>query len=123
MNKKQEREYTHSKYGGRCAYCGIDIQIKDMQIDHIKPIFRNDKGKVDLSNLEKLNNKNPSCRSCNNRKHTLSLEDFRKAVENSYNVLMRDSNTFKLALRYGIVERQKENILFYFEKVNHNERS
>ena len=38
------------KYGGRCAYCGEPIEYKDMQVDHIKPIFRgwSDSQKQDL---------------------------------------------------------------------------
>lgn len=37
---KQERMEIYNKYGGHCAYCGKEIEYKDMQVDHIKPIFR-----------------------------------------------------------------------------------
>jgi len=35
--KKINRELVHSKFGGRCAYCGVEITIKQMQVDHIVP--------------------------------------------------------------------------------------
>ncbi len=34
---KQIREQVYQKYNGRCAYCGHEIAIKDMQVDHIIP--------------------------------------------------------------------------------------
>jgi len=34
---KQKRIEIYSKYNGRCAYCGEEIQLKDMQVDHIIP--------------------------------------------------------------------------------------
>jgi len=58
--KKSIRELTHKKYNGRCAYCGCDITLKTMQVDHIKPKING--GNDDLENL------NPACRVCNNWK-------------------------------------------------------
>ena len=34
---KQQRIEIHSKFGGKCAYCGAETQLKDMQVDHIIP--------------------------------------------------------------------------------------
>jgi 5-methylcytosine-specific restriction endonuclease McrA len=38
---KINREEVYNKCGGHCAYCGNDITIKQMQIDHKEPLFRN----------------------------------------------------------------------------------
>jgi|GEM_PF-3590320 len=32
---KKEREQIHESLGGHCAYCGFDLTIKDMQVDHL----------------------------------------------------------------------------------------
>jgi hypothetical protein len=34
---KKVREQVHKKYNGKCAYCGIDITYKQMQVDHAIP--------------------------------------------------------------------------------------
>ena len=31
----KERGQIHGSWGGHCAYCGCDLAIKDMQIDHL----------------------------------------------------------------------------------------
>jgi len=118
---KNIREIIHSKCGGHCAYCGKEITIKQMQIDHIEPrwhtISENDairykikKGSNDIENL------NPSCSRCNKWKSTHSLESFRKIVETSLDRLERDTPNFRLAKDYGLIEIYKHNITFYFEK-------
>ena len=35
--KKTTREIVYQKYGGKCAYCGNEITLKEMQVDHILP--------------------------------------------------------------------------------------
>lgn len=37
MNKEL-REQIYHKYDGRCAYCGREIEYKDMQVDHLEPL-------------------------------------------------------------------------------------
>ena len=34
---KDKRITVYDKYDGHCAYCGREIGLQDMQIDHIKP--------------------------------------------------------------------------------------
>ena len=34
---KIDRAKIWAKFGGKCAYCGCEISLKDMQIGHIKP--------------------------------------------------------------------------------------
>lgn len=40
--KKSDRELVFNKYGGRCAYCGCELQ-KGWHVDEIEPVRRNRK--------------------------------------------------------------------------------
>ena len=82
MNKrkpisKKLREQVYQKYNGHCAYCGCELEIKDMQVDHVLSVARAKwiKDELDLNNIDNLM---PSCRSCNYYKDTCSIETFRK---------------------------------------------
>ena len=63
MISKKTREIVYNKYNGHCAYCGCEIEMKDMQVDHIVPKYRNNemwhKGKI---GTDEISNLNPSCR-------------------------------------------------------------
>jgi 5-methylcytosine-specific restriction endonuclease McrA len=111
------RPKVHAKYGGRCAYCGDLLHIKCMQIDHIEPIRR---GLMQLpeeiERLSQIDNLNPACASCNHRKRTHPLEEFRAEIAAQVDRLRRDSNQFKLAERFGLVMATGKPVVFYFEK-------
>ena len=36
---KKEREEVYIKYNGHCAYCGCELDIKNMQIDHVTSVI------------------------------------------------------------------------------------
>lgn len=111
---KEQRMAVYNKFGGRCAYCGCEIDIKDMQVDHIESLER--------GGADDINNMYPACRSCNHYKHTYTLEDFRKALERMPSVLMRDSVTYKIAVRFGIIKHiANPKVVFYFEKERERE--
>ena len=102
-----KREVIYSKYNGLCAYCGKEITIKEMQIDHLKPkIFG---GSDDISNLL------PACRECNNYKYNYSLEQFRGYLEGVYDFLSK-TQKLRIAERLGIFERKSNKVKFYFEQ-------
>jgi len=134
--KKSERELIFNKYGGRCAYCGCELQ-KGWHVDEIEPVRRfKEYIKDDFGNriydFEKkeyktkdsvvhperfhIDNQNPSCASCNINKHSASLEDFRKAIEGYMKHLNEISTQYKIAKRYGLIEETRKPILFYFEQ-------
>lgn len=50
-----------------------------------------------------VDNMLPACRSCNHYKSRSTLEGFRKMVAAMPDTLMRDSNTYKNAVRFGLV--------------------
>ena len=109
MNRKQIRELVYHKYDGHCAYCGREIAMKDMQVDHIVSRYNN--GTDDLDNL------NPSCRMCNFRKQTFTIEQFRKEIARQADTTMK---TFanRMSAAYGLISYTPHEITFYFENNN-----
>ena len=105
---KKERRQVYDKTAGRCTYCGCEIHIKEMQVDHMKPLANGGKDTFD--------NMYPACRSCNHRKGASSVESFRQQVERFLLVLERDSVTYRNAVRFGLVQPKPQKIVFYFEK-------
>lgn len=113
---KNEREFVYKKCNGHCAYCGCELRYKDMQVDHLIPL----NGWIEQGE-DTIENMMPSCRSCNNYKRNSQLEGFRKMLENMPYALMRDSVTYKNAVRYGLVIPNPHNVKFYFEKLREME--
>lgn len=117
---KEQRGQVRLKYGGRCAYCGCELE-KGFHIDHIEPIFRNwteetlkrykiERGKDDISNY------NPSCPRCNKWKNTWSVEEFRREISLQLERLERDSAPFRMARDYKLLEIKDIKVKFYFEE-------
>ena len=113
---KTIREQVYNKYNGHCAYCGCELEIKDMQVDHVLSVARAKwiKDELDLNNIDNLM---PSCRSCNYYKDTCSIETFRKNLSTLME-RVRKQYIFRLAEKYGMVQEMNWDGKFYFEKVN-----
>ena len=121
------REIIHSKYNCKCAYCGCEITIKEMQVDHIIPkktfrqtIVNNHKVPSFLTHLtefdvEHIDNKNPACRVCNKWKDAFDLELFRSELSEQLNRLNKYSASYRIAKKYGLIEEKTKKIKFYFE--------
>lgn len=132
MTKKQIRQLIHDKYGGRCAYCGCELNNK-FHIDEIEPVRRKQKWLPGRWNEDKwiegkwisdgcehperfhVDNQNPSCASCNINKHSMSLEDFKGLIQGFMKHLNEISTQYKIAKRYGLVSETNEPVRFYFE--------
>ena len=120
VKKKIDREEIYNKCNGHCAYCGVEITIKQMQVDHIEPHWRTltetqaQKSKIKKGSHE-IENLNPSCSRCNKWKSTYSLESFRNVIETSLVRLERDTPNFRLARDYGLLTETPKRIKFYFE--------
>lgn len=106
---KNVRLKVYEKYNGHCGYCGCKLEPKNMQVDHVIPVY----GK---NGTNEIDNYMPSCRMCNFYKGTFSLEDFRKRLKTIHYRLEKQF-IYRIAKKYGLVEEHKENIKFYFEKV------
>lgn|SRR5574344_804574 len=115
--KKEIREIVYRKYGGHCAYCGCSIERDNFCVDHIIPKLR-DKSILDTreSGLDDISNYNPSCRACNIRKGTYSIEEFRTSIEVTIDNMLRDSANFRQMIRWKQIEIHKKPIVFFFEK-------
>jgi len=129
INKKI-REQVYQKYKGHCAYCGEEISIKQMQVDHIFPRYKEHwtkhermkqhpelYGKIP-DDINEFNNLNPACRVCNLWKKTFSIEQFRFEISEQLKRLRKYSSNYRLALKYNRIEESTMPVLFYFEKVS-----
>lgn len=122
---KQTRKLVYAKYKGRCAYCGKEITVNQMQIDHLIPLRRNttqeeidrfnrnnvehiEKGTNELSNLM------PACSSCNAAKGEMTVNKFRQTIQQCAKSIMKGVES-KLSVAYGLVEYHPHPVKFYFE--------
>lgn len=119
---QKTRKAVYEKYGGHCAYCGCELDYKDMQVDHVDSCYRNDpesktgnEVKKSADELNQLDNLMPSCRMCNFYKSVSTLEAFRKRVQETLLPNVRRPFQFRLAEKYGLVEVHEKPIRFYFE--------
>lgn len=104
-------------FDGHCAYCGKSIAFKDMQVDHVQPIFRGcyDKYAVKHRGEDAESNLMPSCRSCNFRKGVMTVEQFRKELKNQCDNIIKRSFQVRQSIDYGLIEIIDKPIVFYFE--------
>jgi 5-methylcytosine-specific restriction endonuclease McrA len=130
---KANRQAIFDKYGGRCAYCGIEL-VKGWHVDELEPIRRKNKlvggyrdengdwverrfvpnGCMHPDRLH-LDNQMPACASCNINKHSGSLEEFRSMITGFMKHLNEINTQYKIAKRYGLVIENIKPIVFYFE--------
>lgn len=110
---KKTREFVYAKYNGRCAYCGHEITLKEMQVDHIIP--------QRLGGPDNLGNYNPSCRICNHYKRATRLETWRTVFLGELIKRIKKIYIVKVAERYGMITFHEWDRKFYFEKVNSNQ--
>ena len=118
---KKTRELVLNKYGGKCAYCGCELTISTMQVDHIKAVYTSS---LENNNVEtqddSFDNLNPSCRQCNFYKGTLNIDQFRNKIKTTLYETCQNTFQAKLAKKLGMmVVTQFDK--FYFEKnFNHD---
>jgi 5-methylcytosine-specific restriction endonuclease McrA len=94
---KIDRNKIYNKYQGHCAYCGVPITLKEMQVDHIQAKSR-----------FKETDFNPACKPCNIRKNTLTIEEFRKEIKRDILQLRRDSAKFRTLERFQLIKQYKK---------------
>lgn len=113
INKKL-RQQVFDKCNGHCAYCGCDLTLKTMQVDHVESVFNAeywDRKEVDNS----FDNLMPACRQCNFYKGAYDLEVFRREMK-SLMERVRKPFIFRLAEKYRMVQELAWDGKFYFEK-------
>ena len=125
--KQETRQQVHAKFDGHCAYCGEEITIKQMQVDHVIPQYRFEQNvankfriPVFLNHLtpddcNHIDNLFPACRVCNKWKSSHDLEFFRHEMEMQVKRLNEYSAPYRMAKRYGQIEETERKVKFYFE--------
>lgn len=118
--QKKIRVALYDKYNHKCAYCGCDLEYKDMQIDHIKSVYANTDFKQVMTDEEmySVDNLLPACRQCNFYKSSMDLEVFRKRLSDTLMENLQKTFQYRLALKYGLIEEHITPIKFYFEMLN-----
>ena len=104
---KDMRARVYAMYGGHCAYCGKEIDITEMQVDHVQSLYR--------GGDDEPENYRPACRQCNFYKSTMSVEGLREQlglIPGRLEKLL----TFRLALAHGLVRITGKPVKFYFEE-------
>ena len=124
--KNKDREIIFNKFNGKCAYCGCKLE-KGWHVDHIDPVIRelkHVKGKGYIASntmlkpeLDILENKNPSCASCNIMKHSSDIEGFRLMILGFVKSLNKYSNQYKFAKKFGLISENEQQVKYYFEKI------
>lgn len=105
---KHIRKQVYEKYNGHCAYCGCELNYKDMQVDHISSVYWHD-GENDIENY------NPSCRMCNFYKSTYTVEKFRENLQTLHERLEKNF-IYRLAKKYGVVKEHAGELSFILKK-------
>lgn len=92
---KKTRLELYEKYNHRCGYCGCEIVYKDMQVDHLKPVYVHGEylGDMDSEQLNDISNFIPACRQCNLYKSTFELEEFREQLKTK-EIMFFDTNYY-----------------------------
>ena len=112
---KKQREEVWEKYNHHCAYCGCELEYKDMQVDHFSSVLMADFHPELRENLETIENYFPACRMCNFYKGAGGIELLRKNLSRLYIQLERQFD-YRLAKKYGLVKETPHEIKFYFEE-------
>lgn len=134
---KKERNIVFEKYGGKCAYCGCELQ-KGWHVDHLDSCRRLTEDVQVLQpegvyprykyvtkfvgyanpNAHHIDNYMPSCPSCNINKHGDTIEEFRRSIEGYLRSLNLRMVQYKMVKKYRLVEETNKPVVFYFETLN-----
>ena len=131
---KIDRDKVYRKFNSKCAYCGNDILIKEMQVDHVIPqsefeYYLKNKTKIPsfLSHLTETDthhedNLFPTCRVCNKWKNNYPLEQFREELSEQVKRLNNYSANFRMAKRFNQLQETPTPITFYFETITPSQK-
>ena len=112
---KQVRQKVYDKYDGHCAYCGCELDMKSMQVDHVDAVYRAEYEGREIDNS--IDNLMPACRQCNFYKGTSTIDEFRRKILHLERTILAGFSV-RLAQKYGIVQVKEWDMKFYFEKIN-----
>ena len=113
---KKIRAEVYAKCNGRCAYCGCELEMKEMQVDHLISVYK-EQYETRLGNSiagNHIDNLMPSCRQCNFYKGANNLELFRMQLQTLMKRVKKPLQ-YRLAHKYGMVQETEWDGKFYFE--------
>ena len=102
----RKRQDIFKKTNGLCIYCGCDLIFEDFHMEHAIP-----KSMKSGDSRERLF---PCCPLCNSIKYNLTIEEFRRKLEED----IFYTPHVRMALKYHNLKKEK--VVFYFEKVGIN---
>ncbi len=108
-----DRQAVYAKCDGRCGYCGREIEMRQMQVDHICSQFLQHQHDGDIHGIDNLM---PSCARCNKWKSAERLEFFRSEIQTQVSRLQLRSANFRMALDFGQITVNESPIVFHFER-------
>lgn len=111
MNKS--RKLIYDKSGGLCWYCGSELE-KGWHADHFYPVVRVE-GRMLYPELDSIDNKVPSCPSCNMMKSSMPIESFRNTISEFISSLNSYTTQYKFAKKYRLITETKLPVKFWFE--------
>lgn len=124
--EREIRQKVYKKCGGKCAYCGKELN-NVFQVDHIIPKafwYTHIKSNfrvphflqhLTVDDVNHIDNLMPACRVCNKWKSAHHLELFRSEIAEQIKRLNDWSANFRFAKRYGLIKETPKPIVFYFE--------
>jgi len=123
---KMMRRLVYEKYNGHCAYCGKEIDMKAMQVDHIIPMMYAEYGTKEHreavqqmivdGRMDSIDNLMPACRACNFYKSMNDLEHFRRRISDELDRSCRSTFQTRLAMQYGMIKYEPWDGKFWFER-------
>lgn len=128
---KAQREALRQKYGCKCGYCGEDLT--KMHADHIEPVQRittdpwgrplpADERRMINPERNIFGNMMPACAPCNLSKGGYKLEEWRRMLERSHEIVAREKSIFRAGVRFGVIKVTSDPVVFHFEKVQNSKQ-
>lgn len=102
-NSPQIRKRIYEMFGGKCAYCGGDLDFNSFHVDHVLPKCKGGKDSQ---------NRFPSCPTCNMGKGTRTPNEFKEYI----NDLISQTHEGRIISRYFDIK--PKTIEFYYETEN-----
>ena len=110
---KKTRQLVYNKYNGRCAYCGKQITMKQLRVDHFIPFRR--KNSKNEDEIESIDNYIPACHSCNYYKRARSPQSMKRDIKKLPQRL-QTLFIYRLAKRYGLIQQTPKDIVYLYEQ-------
>ena len=115
ITKKENRIAVYNRFGGRCAYCGIELDIDNFQVDHLRALKR---GELNVDRDYSFDNCMPSCKQCNASKSSFTLEQWRKELELKVARLNKYHSIYRICKSFNLVNESGNCVIFHFEIYN-----